>query len=279
MVASRRPQGISARALCVLCLLLAGAAWLLPDPALAEGAGSTERFQVQIGSAKDLQGTKWFAAKASRVLGDITYIVQGGGYYIVLTGYFPARDQAQNRLMQVRQHYNGMVVSYEIDDILGAYDAGIEIPENEFLDKVTAGERKRAARKQLRETNPIRKVQRDEASSLREAVNNGLRSVRVDGCTLVASEELAGYEFKTQVQLADLDPYSLQTVQKHGENLYFVIEAKGGLNKVVTEQRKGGKVDFIRKDPSISLKPLAADEAALEALGTALQELITFCAK
>lgn len=240
---------------------------------------SSLRYQVQIGSAKDLKGTKWFAAKASRVLGESTYIVQGGGYYIVLTGYFQDKEQAENRLMQVRQHYNGMVVDYEIEDILAAYDAGIQMPQGDFLDQLTAGERTRAAREKMRETSPIREVKRDEASSLREAVSEGLRNVQVQGCTLRVSEELAGYGFRTSVALADLDPYSLQTKQKHGENLYIVLEAKGSLSKVVTEQRKGGKVRFTRKDPSISLKPLDGSEASVERLATALQELITFCGK
>lgn len=253
--------------------------WCAPSLVQAEDAPASQRFQVQIGSAKNLDGTKWFAAKASRILNEGTYIVQGGGYYIVLTGYFPKKEQAQNRLMQVRQHYNGMVVSYEIDAVIAGYEGGILVPEQEFLDRLTSGERKRAAREKLRETSPIREVQRDEASGLRENVIQGLRNVSIEGCTLLASEELAGFDFRTTVELADLDPYSLHTVQKHGDNTYFVIEARGGLDKVVTQQLASGKVDFTRKDPAISLKPTTSDEAKLEKLGTSLQELITFCAK
>lgn len=268
-------SGLRACLLGVLFLCL----FCIPHSPAAEETPSVERFQVQIGSAKDLKGTRWFAAKASRVLGEATYIVKGGSYYIVLTGYFSKKEQAEERLMQVRQHYNGMVVDYVIEDVLAAFDEGIEVPEGDFLDMLTSGERKRAAREKLRKTSPIRTVKRDEASSLREQVNKGLRNVTVDGCTLVASEELAGYAFRTSVPLAELDPYSLQTKEKHGENTYIVLEAKGGLSKIVTEQRNGGKVQFTRKDAAISLKPLDEGDTAVEKLATALQELITFCAR
>lgn len=276
---------VRALALCVLCFcLMAGASPAQEQPpqqdqSPQEEHGATQRFQLQIGSAKDYEGTKWYASKASRVLGEGTYVVQGGEYYIVLTGYYETREQAQARLMEVRQHYNGMVVSYELEDILIGYENGIPMNEEQILSLLTAGERKREARDKLRETQPIRDVRHDEASGLRKTVGEGLRNVRVQGCTLSISEELAGYDFRTTVALADLDPYSLQTREKHGEHLYFVLEARGGLSKVVTEQLAGGKVSFTRKDSAISLKPVNQNEEAVERLGTALQELITFCGK
>lgn len=256
------------------------ACWLtLPSPIPAMGEENELRFQVQIGSAKDLDGTKWYASKASRVLNDSTYVIQRKGYYIVLLGYYQTQEQASTRLMEVRQHYNGMVTSYDLDDIIAAYDQGAPIPAGEFGNRITADDRKRMRRQQLRENQPIREVAHDEADGLRASVAKGLRNVEVKACTIVGTETLAGFDFRTSVSLADLDPYSLQTVEKHGQNKYIVFEARGSLHKIVTEQIANNKVTFTRKDKTISLKPREQDEHAVEHMATVLQELITFCAE
>lgn len=263
----------------ICCIFLAlFAFFLLPSP-FAVAQEGPQRYQLQIGSAKEIKGTKWFASKASRVLNQPAYVIHRGNYYVVLTGNYPNEEEASKKLMEFRQHYNGMVVSYDLEGIIAAYEQGIALNEDELLDMLLSGERKRKARQKKRETEPIREVKKDEASELRKIVQEGLRQVTLRGCTLTTSEELAGYLFTTKTALSDLDAYSLQTTEKHGHNLYIVLEAHKGQNKIVTEQSSGGKTGFTRNDASISLKLQTTDEDGVERIASALQELITFCSK
>ncbi len=264
-----------------LALLLLAAAFLTVTPLQAQEAQQTQesRFQVQIGSSRDIKGTKWFAAKASQVLGESTYVLQRGEFYAVLTGYYQSQEQAAARLVEIRKHYNGMVVSYTLDTIHAAFRDGEPITENELLDLIMDKEHKRVARQKAMETQQIRSVDKDQATGLRRILEEGLRNVRIEGCTLVAEEKLAEIPFRSSVPLAELDPHSLQTREKHGENLYLVVEARNDLAKVTIEQLRDGKAVHSRKTPSLSLRLLSTDDDTVQRVSRAFQELIGFCGK
>ena len=254
-----------------LCLFVLCGATMAPAQ-----EGET-RYQVQIGSAKQLKGTKYFAAKASRVLDTSVYVIHRGQYFVALTGHYSTREQAQERLMEIRQHYNGMVVEYELGDIVAAFSSGQEIPERDIVRKVFAGERALKAREKLMQTQPIREVTKKQSTGLRGVVEEGLVHVRMDGCSVVNTEQLSGFEFRTVAKLAELDPYSLATEERHGANLYIVVKTKGNLNKVSIEQFTKGKSVSKRSEDVLSLKLKSGDVEAIEKVSTALRELMLFC--
>lgn len=235
-------------------------------------------YQVQIGSAKNLKGTKYFAAKASSVLGASTYVLFRSNFYVVLTGHYGTREQAQDRLLEVRQHYNGMVVAYDPHDIIAAFKNGEEVHESEITGTVFSGESALKAREKRMQTEPIREVTRTQSTGLRGVVEEGVHNVRMDGCTLLNTERFAGYEFQTKATLAELDPYTLETKEKHGTNLYLCIQTKGKQSKVLIEQLAEGKSTSSRKEHILSLKLRNTDDQSVENVAQALRELINYCA-
>ncbi len=259
----------------IACVMLIVSLFLAP-PAWAEEGEAL--YQVQIGSSKNLKGTKYFATKASSVLGTSTYILFRSSFYVVLTGHYSSREQAQDRLMEVRQHYNGMVVAYDLNDIIAAFKNGEEVSEKEIVGTVFSGETALKAREKRMQTEPIREVTRTQSTGLRGVVEKGVHNVRMEGCTLINTERIAGYEFQTKATLAELDPYTLETKEKHGTNLYICIQTKGKQNKVLIEQSSEGKSTSSRKEHVLSLKLHATDEQGVENVAQALRELINYCA-
>lgn len=246
---------------------------LLAQPALAEG-----RYQIQIGSSKNLDGTKYFANKGSRVLQKPTYVIKLSEFYTVLVGDYGTRDEAMAAFKDVSKHYNCMIVNYEITDVVTAYSRGVEVDVDDYrkLSKIVVLPDEPETKTALK---PIRKVEKGEEGRLYKVVRKGFVDVDISDCVLVAEQELAEYIFSTKCPLGVLNPFSLNLEEKYNGAYFVTLRTANNSHKVVMEQRHAGKTAFSNKDNELMLRVASRRSKEVEAAVTALKELVAYCAK
>ena len=234
---------------------------------------AASRYQIQIGSAKQLDGTRYFARKASTVLAMPAYIIKLGVYYTVLVGDYASREQATKELQQIKKHYNGMVVAYTDYEVLGAFENGQEI-NAEAVAGVTGPAVKRPSKKE-----PPRVVQKDELAALDRTLEGNIDNIIVEGCRLSNEETLADYLFATTCRFEELDPEAISIEEKHGDNIYIHVEALHKRPVILMKQLKDGKQSYERKDSRLVLRSKTKNKKALSETVHALHDMIVYCAK
>lgn len=237
-------------------------------------AGSVQaapRYQVQIGSAKQLDGTRYFTRKASTVLSMVAYIIKVGEYYTVLVGDYGSREQAVKKLQQIKKHYNGMVVSYENLNVLGAYENGQEI-NAEAVASVTSPTVKTPDTKK-----PARIVEKSELLALDQTLEGNIDNIIVEGCRLSNEETLSEYLFSTTCKFGDLDPDAISIEEKYGNNIYIYVDALHKRPVIRMKQMKNGKENYSRKDARLALRSKTKNKKALSKTVQALQDMILYC--
>lgn len=234
---------------------------------------ASPRYQVQIGSAKQLEGTRYFARKASSVLEMAAYIIKKGTYYVVLVGDYSSRDQAAKELQKIKKHYTGMVVSFEDVKILGAFENGQEM-NAEAVESVAVPVIKAPTRKKK-----VELLEPKEISALDQTLEANIDNIIVEGCALSNQETLAEYMFSTTCQFGDLDPDGITIEEKYGDSIYIYIDTQKKRPAVHIKQMQDGKEYFQRADARLVLRSKTKNKKVLSTTVQALQDFIQYCSK
>ncbi len=236
-------------------------------------AQAAPRYQIQIGSAKQWDGTRYFTRKASTVLATTAYIIKLGNYFTVLVGDYASRDQAVKELLRIKKHYNGMVVSYADYEVLGAFENGQEI-NAEAAASMTGPAVKRPSRKQ-----PVRIVEKEELASLDQTLEANIDNIIVEGCRLSNEETLSEYLFSTTCKFGDLDPDAITIEEKYGNNFYIHVDTLHKRPLIRMKQTQDGAVNYKRDDARLVLRSKTRNKKLLAKTVNALHDLIVYCAK
>ncbi len=240
---------------------------------VAAPAQADARYQIQIGSAKQWDGTRYFTRKASTVLATTVYILKLGEYYTVLVGDYGTREQAVNELLRIKKHYNGMVVSYSDFEVIGAFENGQEV-NAEAAASLTGPAVKAPSRKL-----PVRIVEKEELSSLDQTLEGNLDNIIVEGCRLSNEETLSEYLFATTCKFGDLDPDAITIEEKYGNNFYIHVDTLQKRPLIRMKQMKDGVVSYERSDALLVLRSKTKNKKQLSKTVIALHDLILYCAK
>ncbi len=230
------------------------------------------RYQVQIGSAKQWEGTRYFTRKASTVLATTAYIIKLGDYYTVLVGDYASHEQAAVELQKIKKHYNGMVVSYADYDVLGAFESGQEV-NAETVASMTGPA---VEIPELKKSDRI--VDKSELSTLDQTLEGNIDNIIVEDCRLSNEETLSEYLFSTTCKFADLDPNRITIEEKYGNNIYIHVDTVQKKHLVRMKQMKDGKESYSRDDARLVLRSKTKNRKALSKTVQALHDLILYCA-
>ncbi len=239
--------------LAFLLLLLALVLVWTPS-ALAEG-----RYQVQIGAAKDLDGTKWYAEKAMNTLAMDARVIKRGDYYIVVVGDYATREAALAALEEVKKTYPSILLSsYAMNDIIAAFPY--------------EGPRKKADLGPSPAPEPERVVDLEAA---RASTLQGLAGVEIDGCTLTNHVRLDRFAFETTCDMAAMDPDTVRHETRHAGRAFVTLHAAGSASPVRVTQLVENKTVSTSTETSLTLRCLGDPSPGDTA--QALRDLVRSC--